>query len=53
VELSSLHCVSHLELKMDEEYDVIVLGTGMTEAVLAAAFARRGKSVLHVRADVC
>ncbi|CAF0939252.1 unnamed protein product [Didymodactylos carnosus] len=30
------------------EYDVIVIGTGMVESILAAAFARCGKSVLHL-----
>uniref|UniRef100_T1J4P5 Rab proteins geranylgeranyltransferase component A n=1 Tax=Strigamia maritima TaxID=126957 RepID=T1J4P5_STRMM len=30
------------------DYDVVVLGTGMPESILAAAAARNGKSVLHL-----
>ncbi|CAG8504994.1 14502_t:CDS:10 [Ambispora leptoticha] len=33
------------------EYDVIVLGTGFTESLLAGALARIGKSVLHLDAN--
>lgn len=33
---------------MDDHYDVLVLGTGLTEAVLSAALSRAGKRVLHV-----
>ncbi|CAG8474496.1 7056_t:CDS:10 [Ambispora gerdemannii] len=33
------------------EYDVIVLGTGFTESLLAGALARTGKSVLHLDAN--
>lgn len=29
-------------------YDIIIVGTGLTESILAAAFARIGKTVLHV-----
>ncbi|PVU96087.1 hypothetical protein BB561_001407 [Smittium simulii] len=33
---------------MDEEYDVIVLGTGLTECVLSGVLSVEGKKVLHV-----
>lgn len=33
---------------LQNEFDVIVLGTGLTESIVAAACARAGKSVLHV-----
>ncbi|CCU97829.1 unnamed protein product [Malassezia sympodialis ATCC 42132] len=33
---------------MDDHYDVLVVGTGLTEAVLSAALSRAGKRVLHV-----
>ncbi|PVV01972.1 hypothetical protein BB560_003590 [Smittium megazygosporum] len=33
---------------MDEEYDIIVLGTGLTECVLSGVFSVEGKKVLHV-----
>ncbi|KAI8618047.1 GDP dissociation inhibitor, partial [Chytriomyces sp. MP71] len=31
-----------------EEYDVLILGTGVTEAILAGALAKAGKRVVHV-----
>jgi hypothetical protein len=34
----------------DTEFDVIVVGTGLTEAVAAAALARSGRKVLHLDA---
>lgn len=34
--------------KMDEEYDVIVLGTGLTECVLSGILSVEGKKVLHI-----
>ena len=34
----------------DTAYDVIVVGTGLTEAVAAAALARSGRKVLHLDA---
>lgn len=33
---------------LQNDFDVIVLGTGLTESIVAAACARAGKSVLHV-----
>lgn len=33
---------------MDDEYDVLVLGTGLTEAILSAALSRSGQRVLHI-----
>ncbi|GMM31672.1 Gdi1 protein [Martiniozyma asiatica (nom. inval.)] len=33
---------------MDEEYDVIVLGTGLTECILSGLLSIEGKKVLHI-----
>ncbi|ODQ67764.1 rab GTPase activator [Nadsonia fulvescens var. elongata DSM 6958] len=33
---------------MDEEYDVIVLGTGLTECILSGVLSVEGKKVLHI-----
>ena len=33
---------------MDEEYDVIVLGTGLEECILSGLFSVAGKKVLHM-----
>ncbi|KAH3679733.1 hypothetical protein WICMUC_000764 [Wickerhamomyces mucosus] len=33
---------------MDEEYDVIVLGTGLTECVLSGLLSVEGKKILHI-----
>ncbi|KAJ1836784.1 Rab GDP dissociation inhibitor alpha [Coemansia sp. RSA 2708] len=33
---------------MDEEYDVIILGTGLTECMLSGILAVEGKKVLHI-----
>ncbi|KAH7826345.1 putative Rab GDP dissociation inhibitor beta [Monocercomonoides exilis] len=33
---------------MDEEYEVIILGTGLTECILAAILSCHGKKVLHI-----
>ncbi|KAK7059135.1 Rab GDP dissociation inhibitor alpha [Paramarasmius palmivorus] len=33
---------------MDEEYDVIVLGTGLTECILSGLLSKDGKKVLHM-----
>jgi len=33
---------------MDEEYDVIVLGTGLTECILSGIMSVEGKKVLHI-----
>ncbi|OMJ77697.1 hypothetical protein SteCoe_22643 [Stentor coeruleus] len=33
---------------MDETYDVIVLGTGLTECILSGLFSAHGKKVLHL-----
>jgi RAB protein geranylgeranyltransferase component A len=34
----------------EKKYDVIVVGTGVTEAAVAAALARSGRKVLHLDA---
>ena len=33
---------------MDEEYDVIMLGTGLTECILSGLFSVEKKKVLHM-----
>ena len=33
---------------MSTQFDVVVLGTGMVESIVAAAAARQGHSVLHL-----
>ncbi|KAG2219698.1 hypothetical protein INT45_001870 [Circinella minor] len=33
---------------MDEQYDIIVLGTGLTECILSGIFSVEGKKVLHI-----
>lgn len=33
---------------MDENYDVIVLGTGLTECILSGVLSVEGKKVLHI-----
>ncbi|KAF5375075.1 hypothetical protein D9758_000426 [Tetrapyrgos nigripes] len=38
----------HYQLTMDEEYDVIVLGTGLTECILSGLLSKEGKKVLHM-----
>ena len=45
-----LHRSRLLGVRMDlpESFDVIVVGTGLVESVLAAAAARQGHSVLHL-----
>nr|CAB3248647.1 rab GDP dissociation inhibitor alpha-like [Phallusia mammillata] len=51
VVLVSFHClVSYflLKYKMDEEYDVVLLGTGLTECILSGLFSVKGKKVLHM-----
>ena len=37
---------------LPSSFDVVVIGTGLTESVLAAACARAGKSVLHLDANL-
>ncbi|KAG8862946.1 Rab GDP dissociation inhibitor alpha [Tulasnella sp. 330] len=37
-----------LQKNMDEEYDVIVLGTGLTECILSGLLSVEGKKVLHM-----
>lgn len=32
----------------DEQYDIIVLGTGLTECILSGIFSVEGKKVLHM-----
>lgn len=34
--------------KMEEEYDCIVLGTGLTECVISGMLSVHGKKVLHI-----
>lgn len=33
---------------MDEEYDVVILGTGLKECILSGIFSKEGKKVLHM-----
>lgn len=33
---------------LPSEFDVVVLGTGLPESILAAAFSRNGYKVLHI-----
>lgn len=33
---------------MDEEYDIVVCGTGLSECILAGLLSANGKKVLHV-----
>jgi Rab GDP dissociation inhibitor len=33
---------------MDEKYDIIVLGTGLTECILSGLLSVEGKKVLHI-----
>lgn len=33
---------------LPKDYDVIIVGTGLTESILAAALSRIGKIVLHI-----
>ncbi|KAI8639059.1 GDP dissociation inhibitor [Parasitella parasitica] len=33
---------------MDEHYDIIILGTGLTECILSGIFSAEGKKVLHI-----
>ena len=42
-------CVKKLQqVKMDEEYDAIVLGTGLKECILSGMLSVSGKKVLHI-----
>lgn len=34
--------------KKDDNYDIIVLGTGLTECILSGIFSVEGKKVLHM-----
>lgn len=36
------------QLAMDEEYDAIVLGTGLKECILSGMLSVSGKKVLHI-----
>ena len=38
----------HARGTMDETYDVIVLGTGLTECILSGIMSKSGKKVLHM-----
>ncbi|XP_043522868.1 rab proteins geranylgeranyltransferase component A 2-like, partial [Frieseomelitta varia] len=40
-----------MEDYLPNEYDVVVVGTGMTESIVAAAASRIGKKVLHLDSD--
>ena len=33
---------------LPKEYDVIIIGTGLTESIVSAALSRIGKTVLHI-----
>jgi RAB protein geranylgeranyltransferase component A len=33
---------------LPRNYDIIIVGTGLTESILAAALSRIGKVVLHI-----
>lgn len=35
-------------VSMDQEYDVIVMGTGIKESILSGLLAKKGKNVLHI-----
>lgn len=35
-------------MDLPKQFDVLVLGTGLTESIVAAASSRAGKSVLHL-----
>lgn len=41
-------CRLLLFMQQDEHYDVIVLGTGLTECVLSGLLSMEGKRVLHL-----
>lgn len=54
--LSSRYCnfmtrTIRAELLSEREYDAIIIGTGLTESILAAALASSGSSVLHIDAN--
>lgn len=34
--------------ELPNDYDVIIVGTGLSESILSAALSRIGKSVLHI-----
>jgi RAB protein geranylgeranyltransferase component A len=34
--------------ELPEEYDVIVIGTGLSETIVSSALSRIGKTVLHI-----
>lgn len=38
---------------MQESYDVVIIGTGLAESMLAGALSRSGKSVLHLDSADC
>ncbi|RWS11124.1 rab proteins geranylgeranyltransferase component A 2-like isoform X2 [Dinothrombium tinctorium] len=38
-------------MELDDHFDLVVVGTGVTESIVAAAAARVGKSVLHLDAN--
>ena len=42
--------LSHQRVNMQEEYDVVVLGTGLTECILSGLLSVDGKKVLHMGA---
>ncbi|TYG74541.1 hypothetical protein ES288_D04G190500v1 [Gossypium darwinii] len=41
-------CIEHIHSAMDEEYDVIVLGTGLKECILSGLLSVDGLKVLHM-----
>jgi UDP-galactopyranose mutase len=46
--LQSTHILIRLYFNQDEEYDCIVLGTGLTECILSGLLSVEGKKVLHI-----
>jgi hypothetical protein len=43
--------LSYPSVTMQEEYDVVVLGTGLTECILSGLLSVDGKKVLHMGAQ--
>jgi RAB protein geranylgeranyltransferase component A len=39
--------------RLPESFDVVVIGTGVTESIVSAAVSRNGHTVLHLTTGVC